>query len=158
MAGLCLKSTYFMYRDCFFEQTDSTAMRSPLSPVVAGVFMDSKTDSQSSGLGMWTTPSLSGPMEHLNGLCQKIQFTVEMEENSQLPYLDVLVHRDEDTLTTSVYHKKTKTDQYLPFQSQDHPQVKTSVASCLKKKAERVSRRKSLSKELQQFSDMFQAK
>ena len=63
-----------MYRDCFFEQTDSTAMRSPLSPVVAGLFMDSKTDSKSSGLGMWTTPSLSGLIEHLNGLCQKIQF------------------------------------------------------------------------------------
>ena len=70
--------------------------------------MDSKTDSQSSGLGMWTTPSLSGLMEHLNGLCQKIQFTVEMEENNQLPYLDVLVHRDEDTLTTSVYRCTTR--------------------------------------------------
>ena len=97
-------------------------------------------------------------MEHLNGLCQKIQFTVEMEENNQLPYLDVLVHRDDGTLTTSVYRKKTKTDQYLHFQSHNHPQVKTSVASCLKKKAERVSTGKSLSKELQQFSDMFQAK
>ena len=75
--------------------------------------MDSKTASQSSGLGMWTTPSLSGPMEHLNGLCQKIQFTVEMGENNQLPYLDVLVHRDKDTLTTSVYCKKTKTDQFM---------------------------------------------
>ena len=47
--------------------------------------MDSKTDSKSSGLGMWITPSLSGLMEHLNGLCQKTQFTVEMEENNQLP-------------------------------------------------------------------------
>ena len=120
--------------------------------------MDSKTDSQSSGLGMWTTPSLSGPMEHLNGLCQKIQFTVEMEENNQLPYLDVLVHRHEDTLTTSVYRKKTKTSQYLHFQSHHPPQVKTSVVSCLKKKEERVSRGKSLSNELQKFSDMFQAK
>ena len=81
-----------------------------------------------------------------------------MEENNQLPYLDVLVHRDKDTLTTSVYCKKTKTDQYLHFLSHHPPQVKTSVVSCLKKKAKRVSRGKSLSKELQQFSDMFQAK
>ena len=95
-------------------------------------------------------------MEHLNALCQKIQFTVEMEENSQLPYLDVLVHRDEDTLTTEVYRKKTKTDQYLHFLSHHHPQVKTSVASCLKRRAERVSTGNSLSNELQDFSDMFQ--
>ena len=60
-------------------------------------------------------------------VCQKIQFTVEMEENKQLLHLDVLVHRDKDTLTTSVYRKKTKTDQYLHFQSHHHPQVKTSV-------------------------------
>ena len=90
-------------------------------------------------------------------VCQKIQLTVEMEENNQLPYLDVLVHRDEDTLTTSVYCKKTKTDQYLHFRSYHHPQVKTSVVSCLIR-AERVSRENSLSKELQHFSDMFQAK
>ena len=74
-------------------------------------------------------------------VCQKIQLTVEMEENNQLPYLDVLVHRDEDTLTTSVYRKKTKTDQYLHFRSYHHPQVKTSVVSCLNR-AERVSREK----------------
>ena len=40
MAGLCLESTYFVYRDCFFEETDGTAMRSPLSPVVTGLFME----------------------------------------------------------------------------------------------------------------------
>ena len=40
LARLCLKSTYLMYRDCFFEQTDGTAKGSPLSPVVAGLFME----------------------------------------------------------------------------------------------------------------------
>ena len=40
LTELCLKSTYFRYGDQFFEQTEGTAMGSPVSLVVAGVFME----------------------------------------------------------------------------------------------------------------------
>jgi len=32
-------------------------------------------------------------------LCQKIQFTIEIEEKQQLPFIDVLVQRNDDNLT-----------------------------------------------------------
>ena len=32
-------------------------------------------------------------LKHLNGLCKKIQFTIEIEEKNRLPFLDVLVQR-----------------------------------------------------------------
>ena len=54
---------------------------------------------------------------------------MEMEEENQLPFLDVLVKRNENTLTTSVFRKKTHMDWYLHFWSHHHPQVKTSVVS-----------------------------
>ena len=41
LTALCLKSTYFCYRDEFFEQTQGAAMGSPLSPVMANIFMES---------------------------------------------------------------------------------------------------------------------
>ena len=36
---LCLGSTYFQFQDKFFEQTDGATMGSPLSPVLANLYM-----------------------------------------------------------------------------------------------------------------------
>ena len=48
-------------------------------------------------------------LDHLNGLCEKIQFTMEKEEENQLPFLDVLVKRNKNTFTKLVFCKKTHT-------------------------------------------------
>ena len=149
-------------------------MGSPLSPVVAGLFME---DFEQTALvtadrepKLWLRnmddtfiiwphgrTQLVTFLDHLNGLCEKIQFTMEMEEENQLPFLDVLVKWNENTLTTSVFRKKTHTDWYLHFRSHHHPQVKTSVVSCLKSRAERVCAEDSLKEELNHLSRVFQA-
>ena len=56
-------------------------------------------------------------LDHLNGLCEKIQFTMEIEEENQLPFLDVLVERNKNTLTKLVFCKKTHT---VPLPSTSH--------------------------------------
>lgn len=40
LTSLCLRSTYFRFKDAFFEQCDRAAMGSPLSPVVANLYME----------------------------------------------------------------------------------------------------------------------
>ena len=37
---LCLRSTYFQFKSNFFEQIDSTPMGSPLSPIIANLFIE----------------------------------------------------------------------------------------------------------------------
>ena len=37
---ICLKTTYFMYYQQFYEQMEGAAMGSPVSPVVANIFME----------------------------------------------------------------------------------------------------------------------
>ena len=37
---ICLRTTYFIYQGQCFEQTDGAAMGSPVSPVVANIFME----------------------------------------------------------------------------------------------------------------------
>ena len=46
LTELCLRSTYFKHGDLFFEQTEGTAVGSPLSPVVAGLFMENLSFAQ----------------------------------------------------------------------------------------------------------------
>ena len=41
LTKICLKSTYFQFRDEFFEQLEGAPMGSPLSPIIANLFMES---------------------------------------------------------------------------------------------------------------------
>ena len=134
-------------------------MGSPLSPVVVGLFMEDFEQTAlvtadrepklwfryvNDTLIVWPhrRTQLATFMDHLNGLCYKIQFTMEIEEENQLPFLDVLVKRNKNTLTTSVFCKKTHTNRYLHFRSHHHPHIKTSVVSCLKVKGRTGVRRR----------------
>ena len=63
----CLKNTYFSFQGQFFEQVEGVAMGSPVSPIVANLYMEfleQKAPSTAphppgSGTGLWMTPLLS---------------------------------------------------------------------------------------------------
>ena len=56
-------------------------------------------------------------LTHINSINQNIQFTSEREQG-HVPFLDVMIlHSDDGSLSTKVYHKPTHTDQYLQFSS-----------------------------------------
>ena len=49
-------------------------------------------------------------LKHLNTINPSIQFTVEQEINNQLPFLDVLLMKDDNKkIKTTVYRKKIHT-------------------------------------------------
>ncbi|XP_011878376.1 PREDICTED: uncharacterized protein LOC105567795 [Vollenhovia emeryi] len=61
---------------------------------------------------------------------------METEQDSQIPFLDVMVRRNEDgTLSHNVYRKPTHTDRYLHANSHHHPAQKNSVISSLAHRA-----------------------
>ena len=152
LTELCLKSTYFQYEDMIFEQSDGMAMGSPLSPVVTNIFME---DFESTAIvtsdyqpRIWYRyvddtfvvwehgrQQLDEFLEHINGLHERILFTMEVEENNKISFLDVLVERKDFSIATSVYRKPTHTDRYLNYRSHHHPKTKTGIVSCLKRRA-----------------------
>ena len=59
--------------------------------------------------------------QHLNNIEDSIQFTCEIQEDGQLPFIDINLRKEKDgTISTSVFRKRTHTDQYLQFSSH-HP-------------------------------------
>jgi hypothetical protein len=110
---VCLKTTYFQVDDKFFQQKDGMAMGSSLSPIVSNIFMvhfeklalDSAQYRQSlryvdDTFMVWPHGSeqLQNFPNHLNSSRPSIQFTMELESDSAIPFLDVLVIRKGTTL------------------------------------------------------------
>ena len=71
-------------------------------------------------------------LQHLNNQQSAIRFTIEVEEDNTIPFLDTLVSRDaEDFLTTSMYRKTIHTVQYLAHDSHHPKSVKGGIVNCL---------------------------
>lgn len=65
----------------------------------------------------------------LNAQNKNIQFTMEIEEQCQLPYLDILIERHgNNTISTNYYQKPTNSNRLLNYES-EHPKFqKTGMA------------------------------
>ena len=74
--------------------------------------------------------------DHINNLEPSTKFTMETENDNQLPFLDTLIQRSKNgELSSSIFRKPTHTDRYLNFRS-DHPlQHKRAVFDTLMHRA-----------------------
>ncbi|CAG9569802.1 unnamed protein product [Danaus chrysippus] len=161
----CLTSGYLMWKDEFYIQVDGVAMGSPVSPVVADIFME---DFEVRALSSPTIRPLiykryvddtftilnknktSAFLNHLNSINNKIQFTIELEANNSLAFLDILVIRNPDnTLGHTVYRKPTHTDRYLNGKSHHHPVQLATVGKSLLQRAQHLCDADHLEAELQ---------
>ena len=133
LLDFCLNTTYFIYDGCFYQQTHSSAMGSPVSPIAAILYMENFEETTLSTAStppfMWlqyvddslvkiheyAMVSLS---HHINNIDPHIKFTIELAVNGKLPFLDLCVNVMNDGGTkTSIYRKPTHRDQYLNFTS-----------------------------------------
>ena len=125
----CLTQTYFLFQGKYYQQTQGAAMGSPISPLIANIFMEefevkalqSFPNPPSPWLRFVDDTFVINKAEHSQDLLQQInnqdphiQFTVEPTQQGSLPFLDTLVTiQPDNTFSTSVNRKPTHTDQYL---------------------------------------------
>ena len=172
LTELCLRTTYFRFEDQFFEQVDGAAMGSPLSPIIANLYMEgfeSKALASSpSSPTMWLRyvddtfvlwPHDPNQLEefhsHLNAQHPQIQFTREEKKDNQISFLDMLVKREDGVYKMSVYRKPTHTDRYTHFTSHHHPRVKTGTVKCLVRRAEKICGEENKGKEVTYIRNTF---
>ena len=152
---LCLNDTNFTFRGQHYQQIFGTAMGSPVSVVVANMVME---DIEQKAIRSFRNPlrickryvddtfvitdqkEVGYFLHHINNLEESIKFTMEMEDNGKIAFLDALIHRDEGgVLTSTVHRKETHTNRYLHFKS-NHPIAhKRSVVSSLLDRANKLN-------------------
>jgi Reverse transcriptase (RNA-dependent DNA polymerase) len=155
LTSYCLNSTIFQYQENFYKQTDGMAMGSPLSPVMCNLFMGMLEDKAiatapikpklwlryvDDTFVLWenSQEELQDFLNHMNKQNQAIQFTMEQEKDNSLPFLDVLVKKENEHLTTSVYRKPTHTDQYLNYKSNHNQSTKLGIIHSMRLRADNL--------------------
>ena len=85
---------------------------------------------------------------HLNSLHPSLRFTFEKECNRTLPFLDVLVEKNDHEFVTSIYRKPTFTGQYIRWNSFCPMKRKTNLISTLVHRALVICSNSTLENEL----------
>ena len=102
----CLTHTYFLFQGKYYEQVQGEAMGSPISPLIANIFMEEfevkALNSISNPPSLWLrfvddtfvinkAEHSRDLLQHINNQDPHIQFTVEPTQQGSLPFLDTLV-------------------------------------------------------------------
>ena len=141
----CLKNTYFSFQDQFFEHVEGATMGSPVSPIVANLYMEYlEQKALSTPPRFWCRfvddtfvihkeVTKQDFLQHINSVDPAIKFTVEgNKEDGSIPFLDTIVKPEADGgLSITVYRKPTHTDQYLQWYSHHNLSAKFSVINTL---------------------------
>ena len=132
LLDFCLRSTYFAFQGQYFEQRVGAAMGSPLSPIVANIYMEhfetKALETAPHPPSHWKrfvddtfvilkTENKEESFQHINAIEDKIQFTGKnTREDGSVPFLDTLITAKSDgSLSTSIYGKPTRINQYLQW-------------------------------------------
>ena len=122
MLLLCTKKVHFSYNQDIYIQKNGVSMGSPLDPVLAGIFLVNLERSLVPKLNVYhnfwrryindtNTFIKIGPVEYLlsvlNKFHLKIKFIYEMEVESKLAFLNILLYLDCHDIITIVYRKVT---------------------------------------------------
>ena len=114
--------THFMFNDKIYDQIDGVAMGSPLAPILANLFMghheSNWLDSNEGSKVLFYRRYVDDIfclfdseqdsdmfLCYLNEQHPNIKFTNEKENNNKLPFLDILLSKDEVGINMSVYKK-----------------------------------------------------
>lgn len=136
--------THFQVDDNIFQQKHGMAKVNSLSHTISNILMEHfeklTLDSPQYKPSLWLQyvddtfvvwphglKQLQNFLSQLNSLRPSIQFIMEIESDSVIAFLDVLVIRKEMTLATKVFRKPTHTGQYLNVNSNHPPHVKRSL-------------------------------
>lgn len=131
---LVMENCVFQYKEVIYQQIFGSPMGSPGSPCFADLVMESLEEVVIKKLpfklpfyfryvdDIITAIPKDKVMETkdiFNSFNENIQFTIEVENNNRIAFLDIwLIRTENGTITTDWYHKETWSGRYLHFDSE----------------------------------------
>ena len=144
LVSLCVRFGPFVFNGEEYSQKRGLAMGSPLSAVLASLYMEMlERDHFRRIMGRETHwfrfvddvlviapegTNLNVKLRDLNLVNNDIQFTVEHEVDKKLPFLDIMIRRkDNGTASFSVYRKATNKNDLIHYYSAHSDRIKSGV-------------------------------
>lgn len=140
LTKVTINQNYFQYNNSFYIQEDGLPMGSPLSGLLADIYMNNlettkilnETNPYKSKLLYWyryvddilclfegTQIEAEELHKHINSLSSQIKFSKEIQ-NSQINFLDITILKERHMHKFKIYRKPTTTDIIIPSNS-NHP-------------------------------------
>ncbi|CAD6207985.1 GSCOCG00010260001-RA-CDS, partial [Cotesia congregata] len=135
LIGFCYDSSYFVYQGEFYSQIEGSSMGNPASPVIANIVMNYVIGQilmllpfDVHFLKLYVDDTIAAiPEEEVNNILglfnsldNNIQFTMEVEKDNSLSFLDVLVKRSDGKLITDWFIKPISSGRLFNWKS-NHP-------------------------------------
>jgi hypothetical protein len=133
LIDFCMQSTFFQFGNEFYEQNSGLAMGSSLSPILAEIYMQAfeknvlkKCPKKPILIVRYVDDylvifdselNIDDLLLTFNSEHQNIELTMEMENEGQIPFLDMLLKRENGQISITVYRKPTDTHYTTPFDS-----------------------------------------
>lgn len=129
---LILDNNYFQFKDKFYKQIDGCAMGSPIALTIAQMVMEYLEENVIKNLNipilffkryvddcLLAVPNnnINDILQAFNNFHKKIQFTLEIESNNKINFLDLTLIKNIETkkIETMWYTKETWSGRYLNY-------------------------------------------
>lgn len=128
-----LDFSFFVFNNIFYRQSIGTPMGSPLSPIIADIVMQDLENRALSIINFtppfyfrfvddiitaFPTNLIDYVLSVFNSFNPRLQFTIEVEVNKSLSFLEITILSENNRLFFYWYHKPTFSSRYLNFLSQ----------------------------------------
>lgn len=134
-----VESNYFKYKDKFYFQKFGTPMGSPISPILSEIFLQDLENriltSSNIKPSIWiryvddifliwkdSSQELNDFLKFCNEFHNSIKFTMELEVNDTLQFMDIGISKNGPNLEFKQQYKKIHTDSYL-HKTSNHPLI-----------------------------------
>lgn len=143
----CLKdNNYFAYDNNIYIQTFGMPMGNPLSPTIADIVLDHIIQQAIKSLAdrgihikfltkyvddifaIVNKQDIHTILNELNNQHDKLQFTVEIEKNNTIPFLELKIHKLDNKLKFDWYTKPTSSGRIINYNSYQPKKMKINTA------------------------------